>query len=58
MITVRIILPNGKNIEAKIRDRHYRKILTVLGYVQGLSFLEKLKILFSKKLGQKITLDN
>ena len=45
MIDIKIYLPDGRIIPAKIRPRTYRKLTERL---EKLTFWEKLKVLFSK----------
>ena len=54
MITIDLVLSGGKKVPCKIKDRHYKKILVVLGEVAGLSFWEKLSVLFSRTKRKKV----
>lgn len=46
MIKATLILQDGKKIEVLIRERTYKKLK---GDIKKLSFLQKLKILFSRQ---------
>ena len=46
MIEIKLYLPDGRIVPAKIRERQYKKLITQL---DGLSFWKRFKLLFIKK---------
>lgn len=46
MIKIELHLPDGRNIQALVRERHYKKLTAK---IENMSFWEKFKLLFFNK---------